>query len=396
MDATDDWNSITRQLRMYAIGGQARHILAMDERVGIYFQFPLNPASDDEPHLYLYASTDLGQSFEGELRLSLRELVVYALFSSFDSNDIELRDFTAQLPSTLLVGPNTRPYKSVLANQPPPPPPDMKRRPGPCTETCRQSKRGKANDLAPQESIDKMVVGSAIKLELIPGKTPLLTARPRATSLDSGFHDGAESSPPKPATGVRPPPAAAATVTVERILKANVALVTDGTTRFIAKLFPPHTAHDPERLLTNELAAYGQCAALQGTYIPYLFGVYRAVKRGGHSSPIMLTEYIASGTTVADLVALAGELDDDDDEAVRAEAQLAKLLDSAVDAVARMHRAAVVHGDLDPSNVLVCADRVVLVDFGYSAVVADAPRRVRTWRTNDDLKRLRKAFAVGE
>lgn len=395
MDATDDWNSITRQLRMYAVGGQVRNILAMDEGVGIYFQFPLNPASDDEPHLYLYASTDLGQSFDGELRLSLRELVVYTLFSAFDSNDIELRDFTAQLPSPLLAGPNTRPYKSVLPNQPPLPTPDMKRRAGPCTEMRRQSKRGKGNDLAPQESIDKMVVGSTIKLELIPGKTPLLTVRPRASSLDSGFHDGTENSPPKPATGVRAAPAAAATVTVERILKTHVALVTDGTTRFIAKLFPPYTTQDPERLLTNELAAYTQCAALQGTYIPYLFGVYRAVKRGGHSSPIMLTEYIASGTTVADLVALAGELDDDD-ELVRAEAQLARLLDSAVDAVTRMHAVAVVHGDLDPSNVLVCADRVVLVDFGYSAVVADAPRRVRTRRMDDDLKRLRKAFNVGE
>lgn len=395
MDATDDWNSITRQLRMYAVGGQTRHILAMDEGVGIYFQFPLNPAAEYEPHLYLYASTDLGQSFDGELRLSLRELVVYALFSAFDSNDIELRDFSTQLPSTLLVGPNTRPYKSVLANQPPPPPPDMKRRAGPSTDTPRQSKRGKGNDLAPQESIDKLVVGSTIKLELIPGKTPLLTARPRASSLDSGFHDGTETSPPKPAPSVRAAPAATATVTVERILKPHVALVTDGTTRFIAKLFPPHTAHDPERLLTNELAAYAQCAALQGTYIPYLFGVYRAVKRSGHSSPIMLTEYIASGTTVADLVALAGELDDED-EVIQAEAQLARLLESAVDAVARVHAAAVVHGDLDPSNVVVWKDRVVLVDFGYSAVVADVPRRVRTRRTDDDMKRLRRAFAVGE
>lgn len=394
IDATDDWNSITRQLRMYAVGGQARDILAMDEGVGIYFQFPLNPAADDEPHLYLYASTELGQSFDGELRLSLRELVVYALFAAFDSNDIDLRDFTAQRTSTVLVGPNSRLYKSVLPA--PPPPPDLKRRAGPCIETRRQSKRGKGNDLAAQECVDKMVVGSTIKLELMSGKTPLLAPRPRASSLDSGFHDGTESSPPKPSIGPLVAPAAAATVTVERILKDHVALVTDGSTRFIAKLFPPYTAQDPERLLTNELAAYRQCAALQGTFIPYLFGVYRAVKRGGqYSSPIMLTEYIASGTTVADLVALVGELDDED-EVVRAEAQLTRLLDSAVDAVGKMHQAAVVHGDLDASNVLVSAHRVVLVDFGYSAVLADAPRRVRTRRTDDDWKRLKRGFAVGD
>lgn len=85
-DPTDDWNSVTRQLRMYAVGSKARHVLAIDAGVGIYFQFPPDPGSDDEPYLYLYAATHLGQSFDGELRLSLRELVVYALSTATISN----------------------------------------------------------------------------------------------------------------------------------------------------------------------------------------------------------------------------------------------------------------------------------------------------------------------
>lgn len=238
-----------------------------------------------------------------------------------------------------------------------------------------------------------MVVGSTINLELIPGEIPVPPGRPRASPLDSGFHHGIESTPPKIWTGLRDP-TAAATVTVERIVKQHVALVTHGMTRFIAKIFPPYTVHDPERLLNNELDVYRRCASLQGTYIPYLVGVYRAVNGSPHfSSPIMLTEYIGNGITVEGLVAMAGELNDDD-EIARAEMELATLHHSALDAVARLHQLAVCHGGLDGSNMLVNKEQVVLVDFGYSAVMANVPRRVKLRRGDDDLKQLKKAFAL--
>lgn len=49
----------------------------------------------------------MGQSFDGELKLSLRELVVFMLFSAFESHNIKLLDPKAEHPSTILVGPNT-------------------------------------------------------------------------------------------------------------------------------------------------------------------------------------------------------------------------------------------------------------------------------------------------
>lgn len=401
MDATDDWKAITRQLRMYATGCKARDVLVMDEGVGIYFRFPSDPSSHSDHHGYLYASTELGQSFDGELRLSLRELVVFTLFAAFDSHKIKLCDFSMP-PTPVLVGPNTRPYQNVL----PSPPPDSKKRHR-STQPRRQApKRGKQSEPAepaPQESFNRMVVGTTITLELIPGKTPTLTGRQRASSFDSGFYDDAIHSSPNPCStlltpSLIPPPGArevipTANVTVERILKTHVAVVTDGKTRFLAKLFAPYTAHDPDRLLNKELAVYRECATLQGSYIPYLYGVYRAVKRPPYfSSPILLTEYVGTGRTVADLVYLAGEMDDD--ERAEADDDLAVLQASAASAVESLHRLNVVHADLAGRNMVVVGkEHVVLVDFGCSLVLKDEPRRFEV-RREDDLKQLRRAFEV--
>lgn len=247
-----------------------------------------------------------------------------------------------------------------------------------------------------------MVVGTTITLDLIAGKTPALTARQRASSIDSGFHDGTHGSPKSCASSVAPSQMTSAgardvirtaTVTVERILKKSVAVVSDGKTHFIAKLFPPHTSGDPETLLHNELDVYRQCVSLQGTYIPYLYGVYRAVKRTPYfSSPILLTEFVENGTTVADLVYLAGQLDED--EFAEAEDELAVLQVSAVNAAESLHRMGIIHADLSRQNmVVVDKEHVVLVDFGYSFVVKAESRRLKV-RRDDDMKQLKKAFEV--
>lgn len=402
MDPTDDWKAITRQLRMYATGCKTRDVLVMDEGVGIYFRFPTDPSNHSDHHGYLYASTELGPSFDGELRLSLRELVVFTLFAAFDNHHVTLHDFAVP-PSPILIGPNTRPYRNVL-----PSPPDNKKRHRSAQPRRQAPKRGRQSDPAdssPQESFNRMVVGTTLTLELIPGKTPALTGRDRASSFDSGFYDdGTQSTPKSCASSITPslitPPGArdqihTATVTVERILKKNVAVVTDGKTHFIAKLFPPHTTTDPDRLLNKELAVYRQCATIQGSYIPYLYGVYRAVKRTPYfSSPILLTEYIGTGRTVADLVYLAGELDDD--ERADAEDELAALRAGARNAVETLHALMVVHADLSARNMVVVGKgHVVLVDFGYSLVLKDEPRRFKV-RREDDLKQLVKAFEVGD
>lgn len=398
MDPTDDWKAITRQLRMYATGCKTRDVLVMDEGVGIYFRFPSDPSNHTDHHGYLYASTELGPSFDGDLRLSLRELVVFTLFAAFDTHHLKLHDFSVA-PSPILIGPNTRPYRNVL-----PSPPDSKKRHR-ATQPRRQApKRGRQNDPAepsPQESFNRMVVGTTLTLELIPGKTPTLTGRERASSFDSGFYDdGTQSNPKSCAISTTPSLIVStgardvihtATVTVERILKKNVAVVTDGKTHFIAKLFPPHTEADPERLLNKELDVYRQCVSIQGSYIPYLYGVYRAVKKTPYfSSPILLTEYIGTGRTVADLVYLAGELEED--ELAEAEDELAALQDGARNAVEMLHRLNVIHADLSGQNMVVVGKgHVVLVDFSYSLVLKDEPRRFKV-RRDDDLKQLMKAF----
>lgn len=269
MGPTDDWKAITRQLRMYATGCNTRHVLVMDEGVGIYFRFPSDPSLNYDPHDYLYASTELGQSFDGDLRLSLRELVVFALFAAFDTHNIQLHDFTLSA-STILIGPTTRPYQNVL----PSPPPETKKRPGSDQPRRQAPKRGKRQDSAPQKSFDRMVVGTTIQLELLPAETPALTCRQRASSLDSGFCEGTDGSP-KSWTNTTVITSAGdvdgtgtASVTVERLLKENVAVVTDGKTHFIAKMFPPYNEHDPNRHLNKEVAVYRECASLQGTFIP--------------------------------------------------------------------------------------------------------------------------------
>lgn len=395
LDPTDDWQAVTRQLRMYATSCETRDVLVIDEGVAIYFRFPEDPSDENGFHEYLYASTEMGQSFVGELRLSLRELVVFVLFSAFESHNIELLDPEADAPRTILVGPNTRPYRNVLPT--PALTPDSKKRPRSSSGQRHQaSKRAMRGDPDPQASFERMVVGATLKLELIRSKSPVCTGRQRGSSLDSGFHDVSNSFPE---ARVRPPPSTdnptnAATVTVERLLKPYVAVVTDGTTRFIAKLFPPHSAADPERMLSRELAVYRECSDLQGGYIPYLHGVYRAVRRGPRfSSPIMLTEFVGTGKTIADLVALAGVLDDDD-ELDAAEKALAVLQDRALDALAALHQRTIVHSDLGGANMLVVdKDHVVLVDFGYSMVLKDAARRFKS-RSKEDLRRLKQAFEV--
>lgn len=188
-------------------------------------------------------------------------------------------------------------------------------------------------------------------------------------------------------------PPVAATVTVERVIKKYIAIVTDGKTRFIAKLFPPHTANNPERLLNKELVVYRECACLQGSYIPYLVGVYRAVKGSHFSSPIVLTEDSGTGKTVADLVALAGDLDDQDDIS-RAETQLALLPERATNTIGTLHRMKVIHADLSGSKMIVVdGGQVVLVDFCFSSVLKDEPWRFKA-RRDDDLQQLKKAFEV--
>lgn len=399
MDLTDDWKAVTRQLRMYAASSNIHDVIVMDECVGLYFRFPRDPYQANDQHDFLYASTELGPVFGANPRLSLRELVVYAIISALDRKNIELRDFAAN-PSPPTAGPNARPYRNVLPGVGPPPD-SKKRAASSATQTRWQSgKRGKKNGSGQHDAFDTFV----LQLELITGKTQvrITPARARASSRDSGFCDGTDRTPPEmntvpmvqaPLTALGAP---FTTLNVERILKKNVAVVTDGASHFIAKLFPPHSDTDPQKWINAELAVYAECANLQGTYIPYLHGIYRFVDSPHNSSLVMLTEFIGSGATVEDVIADTSEIEDETDHAelARATGRLAKLQESAVAALESLHRLKVAHADVAGRNMLVSADdQVVLVDFGYSLLLAGDLARFRA-RRDDDLARMKKAFVL--
>lgn len=405
MDPTDDWKAVTRQLRKYAASSNIHDVLVLDEQVGIYFRFPHDPFQVNEGHDYLHASTDLGPDFGDTPRLSLRELVVFAILSALDRHNVELRDFAAETASPITVGPNTRPYHNVLPGLEPPPPDSKKRPRSSFTQNRRQGhKRGKKNGPTQQDTFDKWDLGAPVKLEFIPEKSParrIAPPRARASSLDSGFCDGTDASPHNspPKTKLPPTPHGPistagtptfASVSVQRILKKNVALVTDGASQFIAKLFPPDSDCDPRESLKTELAVYAECASLQGTFIPYLHGIYRVAD----STPlVMLTEYIGSGTTVEQIIEDADEIEDDG-AYERVVNRLAMLQDSAVRAVQSLHALKVVHADIAGRNMVVTEeDQVVLVDFGRSVVVKDNLCRFRA-RRDEDLALLRKAFVM--
>lgn len=114
MDASDDWNAVTSQIRMYAAQSNTRDFLVMDDCVGIYCCFPFDPNMNDEGHDFIFASTQLGTDYGDNPRLSLRELVVFARPEALERKNVELRDFPGDSPLAT-VGPNTRSYSNAFS-----------------------------------------------------------------------------------------------------------------------------------------------------------------------------------------------------------------------------------------------------------------------------------------
>lgn len=395
MDLTDHWTAVTHQVRMYAASTNIRDVLVIDENVGINFWFPHNPSRANDPHEYIWASTELGSDFGDEPRLSLRELVVFFLLAALERNDVPLRDFAGEALSAIPV-PAMRPYRNILPGPEPTAPPKSTKRPRSTGRTDGQDlKRGRQNPSGPQEIFNGWVLNSKITFEFMPEKAPVrLTAHHvRGSSLNSGSMDGTspDNSPPKVRACHTPQ---VISHTVDGILKTNVALVTDGTNTFVAKLFcwsSPDT--DPEASLQTELDAFAQCVSLQSIHIPYLHGVCRIIiPLPRYYCLVMLTEYIGSGVTVDTLVDAAYELEDND-QYERAEKRLAVLKASARLAVQSIHILHVVHADLAGRNMVVDEDQVVLVDFGC-AKVGCADLTVFDSGEAQDLLRLQSVFDV--
>lgn len=94
MDLSDDWNSVTSQIRMYPVQSNTRDIIVMDEPVGIYFCFPHDAKLNHEVYDFIFASTTFGSYYGDNPRLSLRELVVFAFLAVLEGENVELRDFS--------------------------------------------------------------------------------------------------------------------------------------------------------------------------------------------------------------------------------------------------------------------------------------------------------------
>lgn len=379
MDPTDDWVAVVTQLERYTGDSEIRDVIIMDETVGIYFRFRAKSCH------FLSASTELDPDFRAECsRLSLRELVVCAIMSSLDRNNIELRDYVAEnYPIT--VERITRQCHNIITECEPPR--DTENHPGPTEDSRRARKRRRMNRFGFQDAFDMWLLGASIKLEFLPDKAPLRVAHAQS----SGSRDATNSGPPD----VNPASASTniATLTVERTFKKNVALLTDGESHFVAKVFTPDSYQDANQSLDSELAVYAECECLQGTYLPYLYGVGRVLNTPARygSCVVMLSEYIGSRTTVAHIIDDYYEYDDE-----RIKVRLTHLQESVMRALHSLHNLKVVHVDVAGRNMVVDdQDQIVLVDFEHAMVLKENLLRFKS-RRDEDLKKLEEVFILEE
>lgn len=307
----------------------------MDESVAIYLRFSRDLSNSDEPHDYLCAGRNLRRQspFVGSRT---------GRFPALEGKNIELRD--DDLHRAVNVIPTSRPYRNVLPTRapPPPPPPESKRRRD-LSARLQGQKRRRGNDSI-RDSFDRCFLGATLTFENLPEKLPPrpVTNRPRRQSPDS---DGSPSNTPRTSPAKCTPPTTS--VTIVCILKRGVAVVTDGRTEFVAKLFPPNPGNTPDKLLVQELAVYAACVTLQGSYIPYLYAVGRVV---GSDAFVLLMEFVGCGTTVADII---DELDEADQVDTT---ELADLQTGAVAALHALHRLKVVHRDVAGRNMVLDED----------------------------------------
>jgi eukaryotic-like serine/threonine-protein kinase len=93
---------------------------------------------------------------------------------------------------------------------------------------------------------------------------------------------------------------------------------------------------------------------------PNVVKVYNVIEDGGDHWIVMEP---LSGRTMADAVAADGPLP---------AAEVRRIALQLVDALRAVHRAGLVHSDVKPANVQLCADgRVVLMDFGIAVAMED-------------------------
>lgn len=366
MDPTQNWKSVTSQLRMYAVDNKVRHALLMDESTAIYFCFPPEPSIGNELHDYLYASNELGSDFGVNPPLSVRELVVFAIIAAMEKKNIKL-----SVGSESNADEQThRPYNPFLHAPVPPSNSEQHREPT-ASEPCHE-KSDRHNEVF-FERVDQFPEGALI-FEILPEKLPLRNRSARPGSRDSNNSYSSSINPPGSSNAQ--PASPMTSVTIRRILTRRVAVVSHSGTHYFAKLFPHPPGSSANHLAEQELAVYAACATLQGTHLPYLYAVGRVASS---DTFVLLTEFIGCGITVQDYV---DNLVEDDEVA---EAALADRRPGATATLQALHERGVVHCNLKGSNMVLDDDeRVVFIDFECARVLKGDSARFKIAKAKDE------------
>lgn len=351
---------------MHAVANKVRHVLVMDGSLVIYFFFPPDPSLANELHDYLYASNELGSDFGVNLRLSVRELVVFAILAAIEKQNIDLSVGSESETDD----PIHRPYKPLLHT--PVPPSNSKRHRKPSSSEQRHKKSDRPNEIF-FERMDQFP-NAALIFEMLPEKLPPRTHSARRGSRHSDNNDSSSMNPPSSSTAQ--PASPMTSITILRMLTRRVAVVSDGRTNYFAKLFPHPPGRTANTLAEQELAVYAACATLQGTYIPYLYAVGRVASS---DTFVLITEFIGSGITIEAFIDDIEEIDE------LAEAELADLRPGATAALQALHERGVVHCNLKGSNMVLDDDeRTVIIDFECSRVLKGDLAQLRIAKKKDE------------
>ncbi|KAL0630672.1 hypothetical protein Q9L58_010477 [Maublancomyces gigas] len=365
-DPTADWAKITRQLRKYVIDSAALDIIVMDEGTAIYFTFPLDSTIDSDSVSYAVATSgpfsDPAMAVN-PLKLTLRELVAFMCFRSLVRVGIQPRDFTEG--STTAVDAGDAPVFSDSQSQKRPPPPDTSRR--------VQPKRVRHQ---PQTNVSNAVTFTGWRVnQLVTLKS---TSNLRAHSRDSGFHEIEDRKRRDYHSPFTTAGETAIIYRVQEIFTFAVAVLSPHgssslSTNVVAKI-PYSDDH-----LSTELRAYEVLSPLQGDCVPYCYGTGTIDGRS-----VLLTEYIAPGTTIASL-----ESSCDRSRAVA-------LKTSAIAALQSIHSHGVIHKDACGRNLLVCGvgedEKVVVADFDIARVYEGDYKTIIELRAWQDRAFVNDAF----
>lgn len=355
---------------MYAGESDLHDIILMNESAAIYVCFPPDNTNPNHLHDYLCVSPRLEGIFGVNPGLSVGELVVFALVSAFEKKNIEIRDVLRGADSAADVVPTIRPSREVRHRRAAAP--GWQRRRAPSARQLVQ-RRGRRNDSV-HNGFASYLIGGTLTFENLPDKLPPRPATDllRLQSLNDELYSSMpDTSPANPISLT-----STVTLTIVRIVKSGVAVVTDGQTQFVAKVFPRHSDPSPYKPFAHELAVYAACAGLQGVCIPYLYAV-------GHvpefDTSLLLLEFVGSGTTIANVITKLEEADDMD------WTELENLETEAVTALQALHQQKVVHRDIAGRNmVLNDGGGIVMIDFGAARVIDNDLARFRSAREADE------------